>query len=119
MKIHHLMTPWTSIGVSMETPPFTMTLFQSAHGQVAVSLDPSLRMRSMVVWSHNFLLTRTSSLHEIKIFYPTACTIIRSIFFPEEIFISCFICRESYTVSTIIFITLKVKSCCHFGLRRF
>ena len=24
------------MGVSMETPPFTMTLFQSAHGKVAV-----------------------------------------------------------------------------------
>ena len=24
---------WTSVGVSMEMPPFTMTLFQSAYGQ--------------------------------------------------------------------------------------
>ena len=25
---------WTSVGVSMEMPPFTMTSFQSAYGQV-------------------------------------------------------------------------------------
>ena len=25
---------WISVGVSMETPPFTMTSFQSAYGQV-------------------------------------------------------------------------------------
>ena len=33
-KIHHVTSLWTSVGVSMETPPFTMTLFQSAYGQV-------------------------------------------------------------------------------------
>ena len=27
---------WTNMGVAMEMPPFTMTSFQSAHGQVAV-----------------------------------------------------------------------------------
>ena len=34
-KIRHLTSFWTSVGVSMETPPFTMTSFQSAYGQVA------------------------------------------------------------------------------------
>ena len=34
-KIRHVTSFWTSVGVSMETPPFTMTLFQSAYGQVA------------------------------------------------------------------------------------
>ena len=34
-KIRHVMSFWTSMGVSMETPPFTMTSFQSAYGQVA------------------------------------------------------------------------------------
>ena len=33
-KIRHVTSLWTSVGVSMETPPFTMTLFQSAYGQV-------------------------------------------------------------------------------------
>ena len=33
-KIHHVTSLWTSMGVSMETPPFTMTSFQSAYGQV-------------------------------------------------------------------------------------
>ena len=33
-KIRHVTSLWTSMGVSMETPPFTMTLFQSAYGQV-------------------------------------------------------------------------------------
>ena len=33
-KIRHLTSFWTSVGVSMETPPFTMTSFQSAYGQV-------------------------------------------------------------------------------------
>ena len=33
-KIRPVMSFWTSMGVSMETPPFTMTSFQSAHGQV-------------------------------------------------------------------------------------
>ena len=33
-KIHHLTSFWTSVGVSMETPPFTMTSFLSAYGQV-------------------------------------------------------------------------------------
>ena len=31
-----VMSLWTSMGVTMETPPFTMTSFQSTHGQVAV-----------------------------------------------------------------------------------
>ena len=34
-KTHYVMSLWTSVGVSMETPPFTMTSFQSAYGQVA------------------------------------------------------------------------------------
>ena len=34
-KIRHLTSFSTSVGVSMETPPFTMTSFQSAYGQVA------------------------------------------------------------------------------------
>ena len=34
MKIRHVMSLWTSVYVSMEPPPFTMTSFQSAHGQV-------------------------------------------------------------------------------------
>ena len=34
-KIHHLTSLSTSVGVSMEMPPFTMTSFQSAYGQVA------------------------------------------------------------------------------------
>ena len=29
--MHYITSP--SVGVSMEMPPFTMTLFQSAHGQ--------------------------------------------------------------------------------------
>ena len=33
-KIRHLTSFWTSVGVSMETPSFTMTSFQSAYGQV-------------------------------------------------------------------------------------
>ena len=33
-KIRHVTLLWTSVGVSMETPPFTMTSFQSAYGQV-------------------------------------------------------------------------------------
>ena len=33
-KIHHGRSLWTSVGVSMETPPFTMTSLQSDHGQV-------------------------------------------------------------------------------------
>ena len=33
-KIRHVTSFWTSVGVSMETPPFTMTSFQSAYGQV-------------------------------------------------------------------------------------
>ena len=33
-KIRHVTLFWTSVGVSMETPPFTMTSFQSAYGQV-------------------------------------------------------------------------------------
>ena len=33
-KIRHLMSLSTSVGVSMETPPFTMTSFRSAYGQV-------------------------------------------------------------------------------------
>ena len=33
-KIRHVMSLWTSVGVSMEMPPFTMTLFQSAYSQV-------------------------------------------------------------------------------------
>ena len=32
-----IMSLWTSVGVSMETPPFTMTSFQSAYGQVLVA----------------------------------------------------------------------------------
>ena len=36
MKIRHLTSLWTSVGVSMETHAITMTSFQSAHGQVAV-----------------------------------------------------------------------------------
>ena len=35
-KIRHVTSLSTSVGVSMETPPFTMTSFQSAYGQVAV-----------------------------------------------------------------------------------
>ena len=35
-KIRHLTSLWTSISISMEMPPFTMTSFKSAHGQVAV-----------------------------------------------------------------------------------
>ena len=31
-KIRHVTSFWTSVGVSMETPPFTMTSFQSAYG---------------------------------------------------------------------------------------
>ena len=34
--LRHLTSLSTSLGVSMEMPPFTMTSFQSAHGQVAV-----------------------------------------------------------------------------------
>ena len=34
-KIRHVTSFSTSVGVSMETPPFTMTSFQSAYGQVA------------------------------------------------------------------------------------
>ena len=34
-KIRHVASFWTSVGVSMETPPFTMTSFQSVYGQVA------------------------------------------------------------------------------------
>ena len=34
MKIRHVTSLWTSVGVSTETPPFTMTSFQSAYGQV-------------------------------------------------------------------------------------
>ena len=33
-KIRHLTSFSTSVGVSMETPSFTMTSFQSAYGQV-------------------------------------------------------------------------------------
>ena len=33
-KIRHLTSFLTSVGVSMETPSFTMTSFQSAYGQV-------------------------------------------------------------------------------------
>ena len=33
-KIRHVASLWTSVGVSMEMPPFTMTSFQSAYGQV-------------------------------------------------------------------------------------
>ena len=33
-KIRHVTSLWTSVGVSMEMPPFTMTSFQSAYGQV-------------------------------------------------------------------------------------
>ena len=33
-KICHATSFCTSVGVSMETPPFTMTSFQSAYGQV-------------------------------------------------------------------------------------
>ena len=33
-KIRHVTSFWTSVGESMETPPFTMTSFQSAYGQV-------------------------------------------------------------------------------------
>ena len=33
-KVRHLTSFLTSVGVSMETPSFTMTLFQSAYGQV-------------------------------------------------------------------------------------
>ena len=39
MKIRHLTSLWTSVGVAMKMPPFTMTLFQSAHGQVAVKVE--------------------------------------------------------------------------------
>ena len=34
-KIRHVTSFWTSVGVSMEPPPFTMTSFQSAYSQVA------------------------------------------------------------------------------------
>ena len=34
MRIRHVTSLLTSVGVSMEMPPFTMTLFQSAYGQV-------------------------------------------------------------------------------------
>ena len=34
-KVRHVTSLCTSMGVSMETPPFTMTSFQSAYGKVA------------------------------------------------------------------------------------
>ena len=36
MRKYVVTSLWTSVGVSMGTPPFTMRLFQGAHGQVAV-----------------------------------------------------------------------------------
>ena len=43
------------MGVSMETPPFTMTLLQSAHGQVAVckysSSETDNRIATIVLYS--------------------------------------------------------------------
>ena len=32
--MRHVTSLWISVGVSMEMPPFTMTWFQSAYGQV-------------------------------------------------------------------------------------
>ena len=40
-KIRHLTSFWTSVGVSMETLPFTMTSFQSAYGQVVARCEYS------------------------------------------------------------------------------
>ena len=34
--ICHVTSFWTSVGVAMEVPPFTLTSLQSAHAQVAV-----------------------------------------------------------------------------------
>ena len=33
--VSHVTSLLTNVGVSMELPPFTMTSFQSAHGQVS------------------------------------------------------------------------------------
>ena len=40
-KIRHVTSLSTSVGVSMETPPFTMTSLQSAYGQVLARCEYS------------------------------------------------------------------------------